>query len=48
MYRRVPANGVASAELSTIPVKSGEVGLVVTFSSDQLIDIIGELKTQIK
>ncbi len=46
--RRVPSKGVAFAELSTIPVKQGEVGLVVTFSSDQLIDVIGAINTRVQ
>jgi hypothetical protein len=44
----VPSKGVAFAELSTIPVKQGEVGLVVTFSSDQLIDVIGAVNTRVQ
>ena len=46
--RRVPSKGVAFAELSTIPVKQGQVGLVVTFASDQLIDVIGAINTQVQ
>ena len=46
--RRVPSKGIAYAELSTIPVKQGEVGLVVTFTSEQLIDIIGAINTQVQ
>ena len=46
--RRVPSKGVASAEFSTIPVKQGEVGLVVTFTSDQLIDVIGAVNTRVQ
>lgn len=46
--RRVPSKGVAFAELSTIPVKQGQVGLVVTFASEQLIDVIGVVNTQVQ
>ena len=46
--RRVPSKGIAYAELSTIPVKQGEVGLVVTFTSEQLIDVIGAINTQVQ
>lgn len=47
MYRRVSAKAIVSAELSTIPVKKGAVGLVVTFTSDQLIDVIGDVKATV-
>ena len=46
--RRVPSKGLAIAEISTIPVKQGAVGLVVTFASDQLIDVIGVINTQVQ
>ena len=47
LCRHVPSKGVAYAELSTIPVKQGFVGLVVTFVSEQLTDIIGAVNTNV-
>ena len=36
-----------SADLTTIPVKAGDVELVVRFSSAQLSDITGDVDTKV-
>lgn len=45
--RSVPPQGVVSADLTTIPVKAGDVELVVRFSSAQLSDITGDVDTKV-
>lgn len=45
--RSVPPQGLVSADLTTIPVKAGDVELVVRFSSTQLSDIMGDVDTKV-
>ena len=43
----VPPRSLATATMTTIPVKAGPVELVVRFTSDRLSDIMGDLDVTI-